>query len=122
MADRINGMRAELKTLLVDDLGSKQNWDHISACFARVLLPAADAHSPHSQPDRHVRLPRQCVALLAQNSRACADSPSAVSPEQVAKLVNEHHVYLTKDGRISVAGITRVRRRMRRCSAASAPY
>lgn len=30
MADRINGMRAELKTLLVDDLGSKQNWDHIS--------------------------------------------------------------------------------------------
>jgi aspartate aminotransferase len=46
MADRINGMRAELKTLLVDDLGSKQNWDHISACFARVLLTAADARSP----------------------------------------------------------------------------
>lgn len=47
---------------------------------------------------------------LDVHSRACTDSAPAVSPEQVAKLVNEHHVYLTKDGRISVAGITRVRR------------
>ncbi|WFD25450.1 aspartate transaminase [Malassezia nana] len=29
-----------------------------------------------------------------------------ITPEQVDRLVNEHHVYLTKDGRISVAGIT----------------
>ncbi|WFD33587.1 aspartate transaminase [Malassezia cuniculi] len=29
-----------------------------------------------------------------------------ISPEQVSSLVNEHHVYLTRDGRISVAGIT----------------
>lgn len=29
-----------------------------------------------------------------------------ITPEQVAALVNEHHVYLTRDGRISVAGIT----------------
>lgn len=29
-----------------------------------------------------------------------------ITPEQVNKLVNEHHVYLTQDGRISVAGIT----------------
>lgn len=29
-----------------------------------------------------------------------------VTPEQVNKLVNDHHVYLTQDGRISVAGIT----------------
>ncbi|PWN95002.1 putative aspartate aminotransferase mitochondrial precursor [Tilletiopsis washingtonensis] len=70
MADRINGMRAELKTLLVDDLGSKQNWDHITNQIGMF-------------------------AFLG------------ISPEQVAKLVNEHHVYLTKDGRISVAGITR---------------
>lgn len=27
-----------------------------------------------------------------------------ISPEQVATLAKEHHVYLTKDGRISVAG------------------
>lgn len=29
-----------------------------------------------------------------------------ISPEQVSELVEKHHVYLTKDGRISVAGIT----------------
>ncbi|WFD42282.1 aspartate transaminase [Malassezia psittaci] len=29
-----------------------------------------------------------------------------ISPEQVEELIKEHHVYLTKDGRISVAGIT----------------
>ena len=29
---------------------------------------------------------------------------TGLTPEQVAKLVSEHHVYLTKDGRISVAG------------------
>ena len=44
------------------------------------------------------------------------DSPSSnqggmfcytgLSPERVDKLVKEHHVYLTKDGRISVAGVT----------------
>jgi aspartate aminotransferase, mitochondrial len=31
---------------------------------------------------------------------------SGLSPEQVDKLRKEHHVYLTKDGRISVAGVT----------------
>jgi len=31
---------------------------------------------------------------------------TGLSPEQVAKLTAEHHVYLTKDGRISVAGIS----------------
>lgn len=69
MADRINGMRAELKSLLVDDLGNKNNWDHITNQIGMF-------------------------AFLG------------ISPQQVEKLINEHHVYLTKDGRISVAGIT----------------
>ena len=30
MADRIIGMRTTLKDLLVKELGSKQNWDHIT--------------------------------------------------------------------------------------------
>ncbi|UZJ53358.1 hypothetical protein CBS101457_002678 [Exobasidium rhododendri] len=70
MADRINGMRAELKNLLVDDLKNKNNWDHITNQIGMF-------------------------AFLG------------ISPEQVATLMNDHHVYLTKDGRISVAGITR---------------
>lgn len=31
---------------------------------------------------------------------------TGMKPEQVERLINEHSVYLTKDGRISVAGIT----------------
>lgn len=69
MADRINGMRATLKSLLVDEFGSKRNWDHITNQIGMF-------------------------AFLG------------ISPEQVEQLKNEHHVYLTKDGRISVAGIT----------------
>lgn len=69
MADRINGMRSELKGLLVDDLGSKQNWDHITNQIGMF-------------------------AFLG------------INPGQVDKLISDHHVYLTKDGRISVAGIT----------------
>lgn len=69
MADRINGMRSQLKSLLVNDFGSKLNWDHITNQIGMF-------------------------AFLG------------ISPEQVAKLASEYHIYLTKDGRISVAGIT----------------
>lgn len=69
MADRINGMRSTLKNLLVNDLGNKNNWDHITNQIGMF-------------------------AFLG------------INPQQVEKLCNEHHVYLTKDGRISVAGIT----------------
>ena len=33
---------------------------------------------------------------------------SGLSEEQVLRLRNEFHVYMTKDGRISVAGVSRV--------------
>ncbi|WFD02587.1 aspartate transaminase [Malassezia obtusa] len=69
MSNRIQTMRSTLKNLLVNEYGSKRNWDHITNQIGMF-------------------------AFLG------------ISPEQVEKLVNEHHVYLTKDGRISVAGIT----------------
>jgi aspartate aminotransferase len=31
---------------------------------------------------------------------------SGLSPEQVDRLTNEHHIYLTRNGRISMAGVT----------------
>lgn len=31
---------------------------------------------------------------------------TGLNPEQVNKLTQDHHVYLTKDGRISIPGIT----------------
>lgn len=30
---------------------------------------------------------------------------SGLSPEQVDRLTNEHHIYLTRNGRISMAGL-----------------
>lgn len=69
MADRIKSMRATLRSLLVDEYGSKRNWDHITNQIGMF-------------------------AFLG------------ISPEQVEKLSSEYHIYLTKDGRISVAGIT----------------
>lgn len=69
MAGRINGMRAQLKDLLVQEHGSKLSWDHITSQIGMFCY-------------------------------------TGLSPEAVAKLMQNHHVYLTKDGRISVAGIT----------------
>lgn len=31
---------------------------------------------------------------------------TGLTPEQVDKLAKEHHVYLTRDGRVSMAGVT----------------
>lgn len=31
---------------------------------------------------------------------------SGLTPEQVDRLTNEHHIYLTRNGRISMAGVT----------------
>uniref|UniRef100_A0A7E4URI6 Aspartate aminotransferase n=1 Tax=Panagrellus redivivus TaxID=6233 RepID=A0A7E4URI6_PANRE len=68
MADRIIGMRTQLKDLLAKE-GSTRNWNHI----------------------------------VDQIGMFCF---TGISPEQVAKLTKEHSIYLTKDGRISVAGIS----------------
>jgi aspartate aminotransferase len=35
MADRIIGMRSTLKDLLVNEYGSKKNWDHITSQIGR---------------------------------------------------------------------------------------
>ncbi|MBW0518676.1 hypothetical protein O181_058391 [Austropuccinia psidii MF-1] len=69
MADRIIGMRIALYDTLVNELGSKRNWDHIKSQIGMF-----------------------CFA--------------GISPEQVEKMKQDHHVYMTKDGRISMAGVT----------------
>lgn len=69
MADRIIGMRTTLYDTLVNELGSKRNWDHIKSQIGMF-----------------------CFA--------------GISPEQVEKMTKDHHVYMTKDGRISMAGVT----------------
>lgn len=67
MADRIIGMRTQLKSAL-ERLGSKHDWKHITEQIGMFCY-------------------------------------TGLKPEQVERLTREFHVYLTKDGRISIAGI-----------------
>ncbi|CAB3400092.1 unnamed protein product [Caenorhabditis bovis] len=68
MADRIIGMRTQLKDLLAKE-GSTRNWDHITNQIGMFCF-------------------------------------TGINQQQVEKLIKEHSIYLTKDGRISVAGIS----------------
>ncbi|KAI9802485.1 MAG: hypothetical protein M1825_002870 [Sarcosagium campestre] len=77
MADRIITMRALLKKNL-EELGSKHDWSHITSQIAD------EATAPK-------------IGMFAY---------TGLKPEQMDKLAKEHSVYATKDGRISVAGIT----------------
>lgn len=85
MADRIISMRTELKGLLAKE-GSTKNWEHITNqigmfCFTGI--------SPQQV--------RPCFAGECFGWLLCL---------QVEKLTKEHSIYLTKDGRISVAGVS----------------
>jgi len=68
MADRIIGMRTQLKSLLAKE-GSTKNWEHITNQIGMFCF-------------------------------------TGISPDQVERLTKDYSIYLTKDGRISVAGIS----------------
>lgn len=69
MADRIIGVRKQLRQHLEKDCGSSRNWEHITNQIGMFCFTGMNA-------------------------------------DQVDALIRDHHVYLTKDGRISMAGVT----------------
>jgi aspartate aminotransferase, mitochondrial len=87
MADRIIKMRALLKENL-EKLGSKQKWDHITDQVCR---------SPMLSERSVITNFIEQIGMFAY---------TGLKPEQMDTLAKEHSVYATKDGRISVAGIT----------------
>lgn len=87
MADRIITMRTTLYDLL-QELGSKKEWGHIKSQIGMVGSLW------------FLRLNEFSLT----KSRQLQFCFTGLTPEQVAKLASDHHVYLTKDGRISVAG------------------
>ncbi|SCV70698.1 BQ2448_3460 [Microbotryum intermedium] len=99
MADRIITMRSQLYDLL-QKLGSKKEWGHIKSQIGMVRLPLLFFHSvffPH---------PFLTFTVSSTSDRHRQFCYTGLTPEQVEKLSKEHHIYLTKDGRISVAGVT----------------
>ena len=106
MAERIISMRDKLRAEL-ERLGSKHNWQHITDQIGMFCFS-----SDHTPP--HTSHPHACAGLsfgrLSHVSSAyvlvllvCL---SGLSPEQVDRLTNEYHIYLTRNGRISMAGVT----------------
>src|ERR1700737_2349860 len=77
MADRIKSMRTQLKTNL-ETAGSKRNWSHITSQIGTLTIP-------------HVLI----IGMFCF---------SGLTPEQVDTLKTEYNIFLTKDGRISMAG------------------
>eukprot|EP00948_MAST-09A_sp_MAST-9A-sp1_P000069 g69.t1 len=69
MADRIGDMRKELKRILIEDLKSEHNWDHITSQIGMFCF-------------------------------------SGLDKEEVGRMISEKHIYMTGDGRISMAGVT----------------
>lgn len=94
MADRIIGMRSTLFDLL-KEVGSKKDWKHIKSQIG-MFAYLVSLHNFTSLSLGTWGLKCMHVMLDLQG----------ITPEQVDRLAKEYHVYLTRDGRISVAGIT----------------
>lgn len=95
MADRIKSMRTSptipfISTLTnytgtqlkknIEDAGSHHDWSHITS---------------------QIGIPPPMISELIEGMFCF----SGLTPEQVEKLKIEHHVYVTRDGRVSMAGI-----------------
>ena len=80
-------MRHELHRLLTEELKTPGNWDHIvnQIGMFRYVLPGGF----------------RGVGLLI----TCGDSFTGISGEQSQALTNKAHIYLTLNGRISMAGL-----------------
>ena len=105
MAHRIIQMRTKLKRAL-EDAGSSKDWSHITSqigmfCYSglnpdQVLADTPCARASESRAVVDVPVPRRHLAPTSH--------PRA--PRQVDRLRDEFHIYITKDGRISMAGVT----------------
>ena len=103
MADRIIEMRRLLRSHL-EALGSPLDWSHITdqvggcSCSTTALLGSGgcsrtDPAAPHS------------ARILSAWTQIGMFTYTGMTPEQVDKLTHEHSIYLTRNGRISMAGI-----------------
>jgi hypothetical protein len=92
MADRIIGMRTALFDTLVNKLGSRRNWDHIKSQAGSV---------PTFSISFLVSSQNTILMLILRDRMFCF---IGISPEQVEQMATKHDVYMTRDGRMSMAG------------------
>jgi len=81
MADRIIGMRSTLKDLLVNEYGSKQNWDHITNQIGMFAFLGIT-------PEQVERLKSEFHVYLTKDGRI---SVAGVTPDNVKHLAKSLH-------------------------------
>lgn len=95
MAGRILAMRRELFRLLTEELRTPGNWDHLLnqigmfrcvGALVRGVFLRADLPGEHPADGR-------------------VGSFTGITPEQSQALTEQAHIYLTPNGRISMAGL-----------------
>lgn len=110
MADRIISMRALLKENL-KKLGSRHDWSHITSQVRRQSeLPLEfDGILRRLQIGMFAYTglkPEQMDKLAKEVRSSHVTACSTIAPGTDSQIPSQHSVYATKDGRISVAGIT----------------
>lgn len=90
MADRIISMRSALKDNLIK-LGSNRSWNHITDQIGMFCYTGL-------KPDQ---VSNKIVFPVCKSKIFCS-----IFPTQVERITKEFSIYLTKDGRISMAGMT----------------
>jgi len=81
MADRIIGMRSTLKDLLVNEYGSKKNWDHITSQIGMFAFLGIT-------PEQVERLKSEFHVYLTKDGRI---SVAGVTPDNVKHLAKSLH-------------------------------
>ena len=103
MAERIITMRQKLKEGLIRE-GSTQNWEHITD---QIGMFAFTGMKPDQVKYIIPRILRNLTRNLFYRAQLlCVQRYNRICYFQVEKIIKEHSVYLTKDGRVSVAGVT----------------
>lgn len=92
MADRIIGIRSSLRENL-EKLGSPLSWEHITNQVS-LLYFCSDHFAALNL------FPQQSVIITAACKQIGMFCFSGLTPEQVDRLTNEYHIYMTRNGRI----------------------
>lgn len=101
MADRIIGMRTILRESL-EKRGSSLSWQHITNQVCLILLNSQLLHSLYRflsflhLNSNYLRF-LTCFLIFLQIGMFCY---SGLTPEQVDRMTNEFHIYMTRNGRI----------------------
>lgn len=108
MADRIISVRTKLRENLKKE-GSSRNWEHITNQIGMFCFTGMNAQQVKKCSiikmyfPLHMSIINTFLNYYSILRLALLRTPLCF---QVEKLVKEHSVYLTKDGRISMAGVT----------------